>query len=60
MGNKRPAIVAQSMCANSEQEFYTALGFQKSKGSIIWPQAANEMKDYIQDFKTAVRMTESM
>jgi len=40
------------MCVNREQEFYIVLAFNKSRGNIIWPYAANEMRDYIQDLKT--------
>lgn len=48
------------MCANREQEFDIVLGFHTGAGNITWPQAANEMRDYIQDFRTAVRMTVNM
>lgn len=40
------------MCVNREQEFYIVLAVGKGRGNIIWPYAANEMRDYIQDLKT--------
>lgn len=45
-------MLAQSMCVNREQEVYIVLAFGKGRGNIIWPYAANQMRDYTQDIKT--------
>lgn len=45
-------MLAQSMCVNREQEVYIVLAFGKGRGNIIWPYAANQMRDCTQDIKT--------